>query len=582
MPTITSSWYGIQSGAAPAASLLLDQFPGATVLLSLSKENSAYGGNCVQISSSTGTSQVNIGFTGNSINMTALNSALAGGTRFVDTWYDQSGNGNNATQSTLSKRYQIIVDTDGNPSVVKNGVKDATCGMVIADNASHKTAVIDAYMVGRLGYHNFDGQDDPHCYIGWMDTTASAFQTQARWAWGESDIDGFELPRNATAFTQRKSTSYPTTLPLTGSRSLEWMCHHYNSNRLAYRSNDVLLWDDVTENGTATANVTYTGTGALYVGMQGNGNANTNSSWRTIVLFGTTRADHASIASYLTTRWTVNTVFPSSYDSGDGFLWTPKYFTSYELDPTADANGLRYWYESGSFRDDGIRGPSLALASNVNNGVTLMRSAVNAFDSDMMVTGAERSERGVRLTSSNTDDIAKGDTFERFWQFYIEPGPSQTGSWAMIGQIHYAGGNSPDIMFLSVQNNQLEVFTQRNGGADVSRSTATSFSRGTWYAIRVRGVWSAGGTADVLQVWLGLNGTTLTQVTNAGPAAIFSTDTSSAYPKQGIYRGYGNYDDPNNANSGLLAVRFANEMFSKTSGAYASFVTTQPNLPTHA
>lgn len=555
---------------------MLDQFTGATVLLSLTKESANYGGNCVQISDSAGSNQVTIGFTGTSINTTALNAALAGGNRYVDTWYDQSGNGNNATQATLSKRYQIIVDTDGLPTLTSPH-QHATTGMVIADNASHKTTVIDAYFVSKLGYHNFDSVNYWHCWLGWMATTATSFETQARWAIGESDDSGLELPRNATAFAQRQDSSIPSNIPLNATRSLEWMCHHYNSNRLAYRSNDELFWDDVTNNGTATANVTYTGTGALYIGMQGDGAANSNSEWRAIVLYGTTRADRASIASYLISRWSVNTTFPTSYDSGDGFLWTPQYSTNFNLTSSDDANGLRYWYESPGRRDNGVRGPSIAIANNVSNGATLARCAMYDFDSDMMVTGAERVERGVRIGASTA--IAKGDTFERFWQFYVEPGASMTGSWCMIGQVHYDTGASPDIMFLDMRSNNVEVISQRNG-ADTSRSTPTGYSRSTWYAVRVRGVWSSGGASDVLQVWFGANGTTLTQITNAS-GSLFSTDTSGAYPKQGIYRGEQNVQDPPHANNGLFAVRFANEMFSKTSGAYAAYVTSQPSLPIH-
>src|SRR5579872_4421880 len=99
-------------------SVLTDLYPSPTVLLSLSKENSSYVGNCLTISRSDGTSSTNIGFTGNNLDTTSLNTFLGGGTAFIDKWFDQSGNGNDATQSTLAKRWQIIIDTDGLPSTV--------------------------------------------------------------------------------------------------------------------------------------------------------------------------------------------------------------------------------------------------------------------------------------------------------------------------------------------------------------------------------------------------------------------------------------------------------------------------------
>lgn len=560
--------------------LLLDQFPGATALLSLSKENSAYGGACIQISSSTGTSQVNIGFTGTGIDMTALNAALAGGLRYIDTVYDQSGNGNNAVEATLNKRYQIIVDTDGNPTAISPVNFHAISGMSIADNASHKTTVIDAYMLCKLGYPNFDGVSYTKCFMGWMADAATDYSTQARWAWGTTDDRGLELPRNATAASQRVSTSYPTTVPLNASRLLEWTTWQYNSNRLLVRANDDLMWDDVTNNGASQANVTYSGTGKIYIGMQADGAGNANMSWRTIVLYGTTRSDHAAITSYINSRWSVNTTYPTSYDSGDGFLWTPEYSCSaFFFTAADDANGLRYAYENPGMRDNGSRGPSMAVCNNVTNGKTLYRTAIADFDSDVSITGAERVERDIRLGAST--EITKGDTHERFVQFWVEPGASMTGTWCYIMQTHYgSGATSPDMYTAKMLNNQIEFISQRST-VDTSRSTPAAFSRGVWYALRVRSFWSAGSNNDDLQIWFGLNGTTLTQITNVTGASIYDPGASGANCKQGIYRGYPNFNDPTHANNGVFAIRWANEMFSKSSGAYASFVTTQPALPTH-
>lgn len=124
---------------------------------------------------------------------------------------------------------------------------------------------------------------------------------------------------------------------------------------------------------------------------------------------------------------------------------------------------------------------------------------------------------------------------------------------------------------MSVKSDQFQVVTQRNG-TDTNRGSPVSFSRNTWYACRVKAFWSSGGTTDTLDVWLGANGGTLTQIVSVS-GSLFSTDTSGAYIKQGVYRGF-----PGD-NSGVLAVRFANEKFSKTAGAYASLVTSQPSLP---
>lgn len=566
----------------PQAALLNELFPGSTVLLSLSKESLSYAGQCVEISRSAGTSPLSLGFSGNNLDMASLATYLGGGTAFIDTWHDQSGFGNDATETTLNKRYQLIIDADGKPSAKAPVETNAISGMVIADNASHKTTIIDAYVVGKIGRGNFDSTNFRRCILGWMSTTATNWESQARWAFGVSDDQGIELPRNATLAT-RASASVPSVVPISGGRALEFQCWHYNSERLALRANDGLFWDDVTAGGSSIANVTYSGTGALYIGMQGNGAANANATFRTIAIFGTTRADHASIAAYLDSRWSVDPVYPTTWDSGDGFLWTPIYTTNYNTDASDDANGLRYWYENPGYRDNGTRGPSQAIASNVNNGKTLYRTAVGPFDSDNLATGAERSERGIRLGASGA--IAKGDTAERFGQTYLEPGPSQTGSWALGWQIHYNSGASPDMVFVSFKGDVFEVFTQRNG-VDTSRSAQIPFTRGTWWAWRFRLVWSPGGAADELEIWAGLNSAaSLTKISSVLGAAIFSTDTAGAFPKQGVYRGDPTYLGSAFANSGVLAVRWGNEMFSKTSGAFSGLIgnqTSRPDLPTHA
>lgn len=559
---------------------LADLFPGPTVLLSLTQENSAYAGPCVSISRSGGTSPTTIGFSGGLLDMTALNAYLAGGTAFCDTWYDQSGNVNNATQATLSKRFQIIVDTDGKPSLISNYVLSsqtpATTGMTIADAASHKTTVIDLFSVGKIGNTNNDGTNYNQVVAGWMPTGNA--ESVARWGFVLSEGgfgDGLELVRNGTA-GQRTGATIPSTIPIgNGYRSTHHVWH-YNSNRLAIRRNDVLLWDDVTQGRTSAANVTYTGTGALFIGQNFGGTENANGTFRTMAIYGTTQSNHSGIESYLQSRWSLSGEFPTSYDSGDGWLWTPQYNSNFNYDSSNDVNGMRWWYEGGSYADDGVRGPGTAIASNVNNGVSLVRFAVNRYDNDTIVTGAERCERGGGLGSGHTE-IARGDTFERFTQFWIEPGAKQVGSWALFIQTHYGDGSQPDLTLLNLLNDILVWSTNSNvSGKGGNIGSSTPIQRGVWWAARQLVTWSASGTADSCQIWMGLNGTTLTQVVNTTTGTLFSTDSTTAYPKQGIYRGF-----PGDNGNTVLAIRMANDMFSKTSGAFASYVTTQPALPTH-
>jgi len=58
-------------------------------------------------------------------------------------------------------------------------------------------------------------------------------------------------------------------------------------------------------------------------------------------------------------------------------------------------------------------------------------------------------------------------------------------------------------------------------------------------------------------------------------SGIFDTTAANAYAKRGIYRGF-----PANVNGGL-AMQMCNFKLSKTRGAFADLVNTQPPLPEH-
>jgi hypothetical protein len=89
--------------------------------------SSAYPGNCINVRrSSDGTSQ-DIGFTpAGDLDTATLKTFVGSGTGYVTTWYDQSGNGYNATQGTAA--YQPTIMTagqinrdNGQPSVYTSG-----------------------------------------------------------------------------------------------------------------------------------------------------------------------------------------------------------------------------------------------------------------------------------------------------------------------------------------------------------------------------------------------------------------------------------------------------------------------------
>jgi hypothetical protein len=98
-------WY---SSAAPAAGLLLDDYPNAAAAYSLRLLNSAYTGNCIEVRRSNDNALQNIGFAGGVLDTAALKTFCGANNCFVRTWYDQSGNGRHVLQTTNANQPQIV------------------------------------------------------------------------------------------------------------------------------------------------------------------------------------------------------------------------------------------------------------------------------------------------------------------------------------------------------------------------------------------------------------------------------------------------------------------------------------------
>lgn len=109
--------------------LLLNTYTGATSAYSLRKLNTKYAGSAIRVRRSSDNTEQNIGFSGNSLDVSALTTFVGANNGFIVTWYDQSGNGYNMTNSTATQQ----------PTIVSGG-----------------TVLSDAY-----GYYiSFDGSND--------------------------------------------------------------------------------------------------------------------------------------------------------------------------------------------------------------------------------------------------------------------------------------------------------------------------------------------------------------------------------------------------------------------------------------
>ena len=106
----------------PAFTGLLNDYSGAAAAYSLRLLDNTYTGDAIVVRRASDNTTQNIGFVNNELDTASLESFCSGTDGFVTTWYDQSGNANNATQATASSQPKIVsagstILQDGKPIV---------------------------------------------------------------------------------------------------------------------------------------------------------------------------------------------------------------------------------------------------------------------------------------------------------------------------------------------------------------------------------------------------------------------------------------------------------------------------------
>ena len=116
-----------RGGFVSADPLLLDEYSGAAAAYSLRKLSSSYSGNAFKVRRASDDAELNIGFSSGQLDTSALATHCGSSDGFVVTWYDQSGNSNNATQSTAANQPKIydgstgVVTENGKPAMLSDG-----------------------------------------------------------------------------------------------------------------------------------------------------------------------------------------------------------------------------------------------------------------------------------------------------------------------------------------------------------------------------------------------------------------------------------------------------------------------------
>ncbi len=164
---------GASSGGG-GTSYLLDTYGGAAAAYSLRKLSSTYSGSAIRVRRSSDNTEQNIGFDGSgNLDEAALTAFVGAGNGFVVTWFDQSGNGNNSTQSIASNQPQIVtsgvVNTiNSKPTILFNSKWFNLTSDIIAGSSS-----FCSYVGQRLSSNTimtaFGGPADGYTLALWSD-----------------------------------------------------------------------------------------------------------------------------------------------------------------------------------------------------------------------------------------------------------------------------------------------------------------------------------------------------------------------------------------------------------------------------
>ncbi len=162
---------------------LLDDYPSAAAAFSVRLLDNDYGGSCIRVRRASDNTEQDIGFTSSgNLNTSALATFCTGTNGFIRTWYDQSGNARNATQTTTASQPKIY---DSSTGVVllnsKPAFDHASQFLTIASstttfNALHNGTTTAVFLVAAAGKVS-----DPNAAYAYCGNSAAASAGNGMW-----------------------------------------------------------------------------------------------------------------------------------------------------------------------------------------------------------------------------------------------------------------------------------------------------------------------------------------------------------------------------------------------------------------
>jgi|LakMenE18May11ns_1017448.scaffolds.fasta_scaffold9858133_1 hypothetical protein len=252
------STHGIVGSQIQSFVGLLDTYPNAAAAYSVRKLRTAYTGSAIRVRRSSDNTETDIGFSGANLDTSSLTSFCSGTNGFVTTWYDQSGNARNATQTTASNQPKIVnagsvlVDANGKPRI--QGNQSSTTNLSTTFSSSQPTTI--------FGVVNYTSLTSPTIYpyavdlassgnivvIGYyngafIDGGASLYSTVSistntnYLSYGLLNTTSSEIAINTTLTTGNAGTANPSAIKMFNARGNDAVLNGFLSEVIIYPSN---------------------------------------------------------------------------------------------------------------------------------------------------------------------------------------------------------------------------------------------------------------------------------------------------------------------------------------------------------
>uniref|UniRef100_UPI002604CD35 arabinofuranosidase catalytic domain-containing protein n=1 Tax=Hydrotalea sp. TaxID=2881279 RepID=UPI002604CD35 len=134
----------------------------ATVAYSVRQLSSSYAGKALQVRRSSDNTTQDIGFTANGdLDTSALKTFVGSGNGYVTTWYDQSGNARNATQTNTSQQPALVLSgvvqrANTQPAVVFDGVSQTMASSTFSLNQAFTRNSVTQFLSNNTTLHYYN------------------------------------------------------------------------------------------------------------------------------------------------------------------------------------------------------------------------------------------------------------------------------------------------------------------------------------------------------------------------------------------------------------------------------------------